>query len=62
MQAQAARYNMGSEANGALMRAGPIAVWCVLHGVTDNSIVAAHARADASLSHCSQVTNQRIVR
>ena len=54
MQAVAAEHN--SEANGALMRAAPIAVWCALHGVADDILtVAAHARADAILSHSSQV-------
>ncbi|KAF5830063.1 ADP-ribosylation/Crystallin J1 [Dunaliella salina] len=54
MAAAAAKFNMAMESNGALMRGGPIAVWCALHGVTDDAIVAAHARADSRLSHCSQ--------
>jgi len=50
----AAQLNTGSEANGALMRAAPIALWCVKHNMPYTT-VAAHARADSRLSHSSKV-------
>ncbi|KAF5835189.1 hypothetical protein DUNSADRAFT_7779 [Dunaliella salina] len=51
---RAAQFNTTSEANGVLMRAAPIALWCVKHGMPYTT-VAAHARADSRLSHCSKV-------
>lgn len=52
MVAKAAEYNMLSEANGAMMRATPIAVWYCGEGYDK---VAECARADARLSHPSPV-------
>jgi len=49
----AARYNMLSEANGALMRCSPIAVWAA-HREPDE-VVTQVAKLDAMLSHPNQV-------
>ena len=52
VMANAARYNMFSEANGALMRLAPLVIWarhvppCALMEI---------ARADAKLSHCNAI-------
>lgn len=48
----AARKSVGSEANGALMRVAPLAIWG--HRLADDAL-AAHARADAALTHASAV-------
>lgn len=50
--AAAARQSMGSEANGALMRVSPLAIWG--HRLADD-VLAAHARADAALTHANAV-------
>ena len=50
----AANVNIVSEANGALMRAAPIAVWGARHQHTLHQI-ATNARLDAMLSHPSKV-------
>lgn len=52
MLANAARCNTLSQANGALMRATPIPVWC--HRDSSSDAVAHYARLDALLSHPSQ--------
>lgn len=52
MLANAARCNMASEANGALMRATPIPIWC--HRFDSINVVAQYARLDAMLTHPSQ--------
>lgn len=48
------KVNITSEANGALMRISPIALWGVKMGHTDNEI-ASNAKLDAMLSHPSEV-------
>lgn len=48
----AQRYNLLSEANGALMRCAPIACWGIANEMTVSDIMAA-ARKDANLSHPS---------
>jgi len=50
--AAAARQSMGSEANGALMRVSPLAIWG--HRLADDAL-ARHARADAALTHANAV-------
>lgn len=50
MLENAAKYNGLSEANGALMRCAPIAVWGVERGLS-NECIADCARTDACLSH-----------
>lgn len=51
MRANAAKYNMASEANGALMRAAAIAVWAKDMPL---SVVRHYAEEDAKLSHPNQ--------
>lgn len=48
----AAKYNMFSEANGALMRCSPIAVWA--HKESPD-VITQYAKMDAMLSHPNQV-------
>ena len=48
----AAKYNMLSEANGALMRCSPIAVWA--HNQSPE-VITQYAKLDAMLSHPNQV-------
>jgi ADP-ribosylglycohydrolase len=48
----AARYNMLSEANGALMRCSPIAIWAHKE---PKEVIAQYAKLDAMLSHPNQV-------
>lgn len=52
MRANAQRYNLLSEANGALMRVAPLALWACQSDVV---VVMDYARQDAQLSHCSPV-------
>ncbi|KAH7306846.1 hypothetical protein KP509_22G033900 [Ceratopteris richardii] len=55
MRSAAARYSIGSEANGSLMRIVPMAIW--LAGEPDN-IIAHAAKEDALLSHPSPVCQE----
>lgn len=55
MLARATRHNMASEANGAMMRATPIPIWCYNEPC---DVVAQYARLDCSLSHPSQVCQE----
>ena len=51
----ASQYNMESEANGALMRLAPLAVWAYQRSYEE---VAEYARLDATLSHPNDVTQE----
>jgi ADP-ribosyl-[dinitrogen reductase] hydrolase len=53
----AAKYNMESEANGALMRVAPIAIWAVSNNKTYDKI-AEYARIDAQLSHPNEICQE----
>ena len=57
MKSNACNFNMKSEANGALMRCAPIAVWCGAHFISIEQ-TADHARADASLSHPNPICQE----
>lgn len=52
MMQAAATYGTGSEANGALMRCTPIAIWSA---TLRTPVIALNAKLDAMLSHPSQV-------
>lgn len=53
MMATSAQHSVSSEANGALMRVVPLAIWCSF--LSSDDLIASYARLDALLSHPSQV-------
>lgn len=55
MMMRQATQSMVSEANGALMRIAPLAIWCM--GEPDN-VISQYAKLDALLSHPNQVCQE----